>query len=241
MSNVADWAVDTVDNDDSRQFPTTSASGNKFLTLLFEKIFDVNKDGWITFAEILTGLTQMVHSAASLRLFFLLHLSRVDGELSKEDTIVFSETLLFMFRKMEGDLALGAVSAFLNRAFLIPAKQAEDGTPLEWSISFEIFQALIMTDDILVEFFVTFPSTLVLLNSKSGVYTTVKAPVLEIADSIMTGGFKWASRFTGGMKKAVSVNLLEGKVVEDTLVVASPVDIDLPIELLEKLDLEFGE
>ncbi|KAJ3364234.1 hypothetical protein HDU91_002667, partial [Kappamyces sp. JEL0680] len=125
ISNMCHWAVDTIDNDDSRSFPTNSKPGNHFLHLLFTQIFDTNEDGWINFADILKGLTQLIHTAGFLQLFFNLHDSDKDGRLSKEDTILLSETFLFLFRKLEGDAPLGAVSSFLNRAFMVPIKEPE--------------------------------------------------------------------------------------------------------------------
>lgn len=204
MSNVATWAVDSVDNDDSRQFPTTSKPGNHFLSLLFSKIFDSNGDGFIDFADVIRGLSQLMQSKSTLQLFFSVHDANQDGKLTKEETISLSETFLFLFRKLEGDAPLGAVSSFLNRAFMVPVK-AQDGLEgnSEWSLSMDTFQEVIVADDFLVEFLASFKSTFILHDVKSGVYTTVKAPpVFEMSDSLLSGGLKWAtSRFTSSIPK----------------------------------------
>lgn len=210
MSNVANWAVDSIDNDDSRQFPTTLATGNRFLSRLFKYLFDLDTDGLINFADIIRGLSTMIHTAGCLQLFFNIHDTEGIGKLSRENTIFFSETLLFLFRKLEGDAPLGAVSSFLNRAFMIPIKQEEGlqkDQSLNWFLTFETFQEVIVADDFLVEFMATFPSTFTLNDTKSGVYTTVKAPPLtEISDTILSGGLKWLNIGQAKKQKGDGVN-----------------------------------
>ena len=202
MSHVASWAVDSIDNDDSRTFPTTSKPGNFFLSLLFTRVFDTKGNGYIDFADIIRGLSQLIHTSGSLQLFFTLHDSDQDGKLTKEETISLSETFLFLFRKLEGDAPLGAVSSFLNRAFMVPVKseEEEEVKRAEWHLNMNTFQEVIVADDFLVEYLATFPSTFILNDLKSGVYTTVltPAPVLEmVSESLFAGGLKWATtRFT---------------------------------------------
>ena len=138
-----------------------------------------------------------MHSTGTLQLFFALHDKNQDGNLTREETISLSETFLFLFRKLEGDAPLGAVSSFLNRAFMVPVK--EKGSleqKSEWHLSMSTFQEVIVADDFLVEFLASFKSTFILHDVKSGVYTNVKAPpVLEISESILSDGLKWATKF----------------------------------------------
>lgn len=206
MSTVATWAVDSVDNDDSRQFPTTSKPGNFFLGLLFARVFDMNGDGFIDFADIIRGLSQLIHSTGSLQLFFSLHNSNQDGKLTKEETLTLSETFLFLFRKLEGDAPLGAVSSFMNRAYMVPIKEEEGlERKAEWYLNMSNFQEVVVADDFLVEYLATFPSTFILNDVKSGVYTTIKAaPIFEISESILSGSLKWATnRFISAPTKNV--------------------------------------
>ena len=201
LSNICHWAVDSIDNDDTRQFPTTSKPGNYFMDLIFTRIFDLDGDGKINFADILKGLSQLIHSSGCLQLFFDLHDSDRDGKLSKEDTILFSETMLFLLRKLEGDFHLGSISSFLNRAFMIPMTSVKDVGSLQgtWKLNFSTFQELIIADDFLVEYLATFPSTFHLSDTRSGVYTTVKQPMFEVTDSIISKGFSWASSRAAGI------------------------------------------
>ncbi len=162
----------------------------------------------MNFSDILKGLSQLIHTSGCLQLFFSLHDSDGDGRLTKQDTITLSETFLFLFRKLEGDAPLGSVSSFLNRAFMVPVK---DESQTDWYLDFSTYQEMIMADDFLVEYLATFPSTFVLLDIKSGVYTTMKVTaVREIADSLFGGGFRWVS------EKWTGVNGKNGKAAATT-------------------------
>jgi hypothetical protein len=215
LANVCSWATDSVEGDDPRSLPTTSKPGIHFLELLFKKIFDSNNDGWIDFQDIVRGLSQLIHSAGAMKLFYDMHSTQPNGSLSKEDTIQFSETMLFLFRKLDGDAPLGAVSSFLNSAFMIPLNK-NDGTASEkFELDYATFQELIMADTFLVEYLATFPSTFVLMDTKSGVYTYVKPPqVQEITESFLSGGLKWASEKMTGISKKPSTVALDEKANE---------------------------
>jgi hypothetical protein len=198
MANICDWACDSLEGDDPRALPTTLEPGIYFLKLLCSKVFDVNNEGWMNFQVIITGLSQIVHSAGSVALFFRLHDSDGDGFLTKEDTIKLGESLLFLFRKLKGDACLNSVSSFLRRAFENEAKE-----PVK--ISQTDLLELLMVDEFLVEYFATFPGTFVLKDIKVWLFTTnIKTPqVREIADSIYSGGMKWF----GTMQAPVSVSV----------------------------------
>ncbi|KAJ3314442.1 hypothetical protein HDV04_000424 [Boothiomyces sp. JEL0838] len=204
MSHICNWAVDNVEGDDTRQFATTSVQGLFFLSLLFKRVFDKNGDGLIDLQDVVTGLSEIMHSGGTLQMFFTLHDSDQDGKLTREDTIHLSESLLFLFRNMQGDAPLSSVSALLNRAFT--SKQEEP-----FLLTFTDFQELVIPDAFLVEYFATFNSTFVLNETKSGVYTNVKTmPVREITESIFSGGIKWATGLGDKMvgKKAGSEKVL---------------------------------
>ncbi|KAJ3276647.1 hypothetical protein HDV01_004180 [Terramyces sp. JEL0728] len=227
MSHICNWAVDTEEDDDTRQFATTSVQGAFFLSLLFKRVFDKNGDGLVDLQDIVTGLSDIMHSGGTLQMFFTLHDSDQDGKLTREDTIQLSESLLFLFRKMQGDAPLSSVSALLNRAF---ASKPGDS----FALTFADFQELVISDEFLVEYFATFNSTFVLNETKSGVYTNVKTvPAREITESIFTGSIKWATGLGDKMvgkktpgEKAVGDDSPEGGVVPSVKQVEQPVEAE---------------
>ncbi|KAI8826640.1 rab-GTPase-TBC domain-containing protein [Fimicolochytrium jonesii] len=106
--------------------------GSSFLTKLYRKSFDTDNDGAINFQDLVTGLGQLIYSdmMTRLNLFFEMHDGDRDGTLVKDEVIQFSESLLFLLRREEGDRHLGAVSGFMNRAFGISANaNAAAGSP----------------------------------------------------------------------------------------------------------------
>jgi Ca2+-binding EF-hand superfamily protein len=211
ICQLCDWARDNVEGDVIRDFPTAENSGLRFMKMLFDRIFDTNSDGYLDFENVITGLSKIVHTPNSCQLFFDIHDSDQDGYLSKEDLINLSETLLFLFRKIQlhSDSPLGAVSSLLNRCFSV--KDMAEG----YKLDFNTFKELLAQDNFLVEYFATFPGTFILTDVKSGVVTnTTKAvQVQEIAESIFSGGLKWAaskiatkSRIQEGSEKPTTNN-----------------------------------
>ncbi|KAJ3001017.1 hypothetical protein HDV02_000086 [Globomyces sp. JEL0801] len=251
MGQFCDWATDNLDIDDTRHLATSSIPGTHFLTTLFDRIFDTNHDGWVDFADIVRGLADLIFSVGSCQMFFNIHDTNQDGFLSREDLIQFSETLLFLFRKFNGDAPLGAVSSFLNRAMksqINSSSGTEEGQspvsdssqPLQFQLDYATFQKTIMEDEFLVEYLATFTSTFVLNDTKSGILTTTfKAPqVQDITDSLFTGGYKWAIGVTkqtlGKTASAIKVDEKE-KLGNSTL---STVDEKKPVPHVNKTTQE---
>ena len=191
LAQICDWATDVIGGDDALPAATVEKTGLRFMTKLFEQYFDTNGDQKLAFEDVVNGVSQMVFSSATMHLFFKLHDSNRDDYLSREDLIEFSESLLFLFRKMQlkSDSPLGSVSTLLNRAFKL--EKLLD----EFKLDFETFQELIIVDGFLVEYFATFPSTFNLNDTKSGVFVNTEnaVHVQEIAESFFGGGLKWAA------------------------------------------------
>ena len=191
IAQICDWGTDMIGGDDALPTATVEKTGLRFMDRLFVQHFDTNGDNQISFEDIVIGIGKIVKSSASTHFFFTLHDSDKDGFLSREDLIELSESLLFLFRKMQlkSDSPLGAVSTLLNRAFKL--KQLQD----EFRLDFETFQELVIADGFLVEYFATFPSTFNLTDTKSGVFVNTEnaVQVQEIAETFFTGGLKWAA------------------------------------------------
>ncbi|KAJ3052498.1 hypothetical protein HK097_006137, partial [Rhizophlyctis rosea] len=169
MSRLCSWANLDRDLEEQQSRVGTEVAakpivGATFLNKLFGKVFDRNADGWIDFQDVVRGLGEVIHGDVMGRmdLVFELHDGDGDGNLSREEIIQLSESLLFLLRREEGDRHLGSVSGLLNRAFMLkmqqdiregkPATVGANGTD-DFVISKGTFRELMLGDDYLVEFF----------------------------------------------------------------------------------------
>ncbi|KAJ3151541.1 hypothetical protein HDU89_001984 [Geranomyces variabilis] len=218
LSRLADWANLKKDADEqqSRMGAEDAAKpivGSSLLEKIFKRCFDTDGDGFISFQDLVTGMGQMIHSDMMTRmnLFFALHDGDKDDVLIKDEIIQFSESLLFLLRREEGDKHLGCVSGFLSRAFALNARHAASpsdaavaegdktssptdlaSAPAELvSVNISTFRELVLGDEYLVEYFDKgFPASFV-LKEREAVSVTAPPPGKEIAESIWAGGIKW--------------------------------------------------
>ncbi|KAJ3188481.1 hypothetical protein HK101_009144 [Irineochytrium annulatum] len=109
--------------------PVKPVVGSILLNKLFAHVFDKNGDSLVDFGDIVRGLSNLVHSdlMGRIALFFELHDEDKDSFLNKEEVIQFSESLLFLMRRMDGDRYLNSVSNVLHRSFELNAKHAVEG------------------------------------------------------------------------------------------------------------------
>ncbi|KAI9327546.1 rab-GTPase-TBC domain-containing protein [Obelidium mucronatum] len=201
--------------------------GTKFLNRLFDNLFDKNHDSYIDFADVVQGLSKLIHSDLMDRigLFFSLHDDNGDGFLDKEEVIQVSESLLFLLRKEEGDKYLASMSTLMQRAFEIMsryevaddasaanvgggadasagiAKKSEDKKIM---LPIAGFRELILGDPFFVEYFDTgFRNTFALQEIK---YVEQNRAVRqEMMDSIWSSGISWAGRMGGSNSKKTNV------------------------------------
>ncbi|ORZ40357.1 rab-GTPase-TBC domain-domain-containing protein [Catenaria anguillulae PL171] len=103
-------------------------TGVHLIQLLFN-FMDTNKDGRLSFQDLVTGLGKLVFADINARMerFFEIHDTDKDGQLTREDILRVSESLLFIFRfeKSSEDVQLNAVSNYLRVAF----QMAETSAP----------------------------------------------------------------------------------------------------------------
>ncbi|KAI9325982.1 rab-GTPase-TBC domain-containing protein [Zopfochytrium polystomum] len=132
LAKLTAWANVNRDFDEQQSrmgtdTPPKPVVGSQFLQKLFDQIFDINGDSQIDFADVVQGLSKLIHTdlMGRITLFFEIHDRDRDGYLSKEDVIQFSESLLFLLRREDGDKYLNSVSTLLQRAFEINARHAE--------------------------------------------------------------------------------------------------------------------
>ncbi|KAJ3214732.1 hypothetical protein HDU67_001323 [Dinochytrium kinnereticum] len=189
--------------------------GSSLLTKLYGEVFDKNRDGYVDFSDIVKGLSQIIHSDFMTRitLFFDLHDSDKDGLLNKEELIQFSESLLFLLRKEDGDKYLNSVSNILQRAFELAKLHARADSELllddntlkeQMKIAVSTFRELILGDEFLVEYFDTvFPKTFALEAMKD--IEVTKAVGKEIMDSLWQSGVAWAGKVGRTKPKAPAV------------------------------------
>ncbi|KAJ3281820.1 hypothetical protein HK104_011257, partial [Borealophlyctis nickersoniae] len=192
LGRLASWANFEKDLEDQQtrlgtDTPPKPIVGNVFIPKLFSNMFDKNGDGMVDFQDIVSGLGQIIHSDTMTRLnrFFELHDNDNDGNLSKEEVIQLSESLLFLFRREDNDRDqyLGSVSGLLNRAFT--ANAATQASPdEEFKIALPTFRELVLSDDYLVNYFETgFAKSFVFAQPKEAVQISTGPVGREIVES----------------------------------------------------------
>ncbi|KAI8919464.1 rab-GTPase-TBC domain-containing protein [Powellomyces hirtus] len=219
LSRLADWANLKKDADEQQsrlgaEDTVKPIVGSSLLQKIFSTCFDTDGDGFINFQDLVSGLGKLIHSDMMTRmnLFFALHDGDKDDTLVKDEIIQFSESLLFLLRREDGDKHLGCVSGFLNRAFMLNAKnavvadEAQQKTDADSlapavspstapssaiSVNISTFRELVLGDEYLVEYFDKgFPASFV-LKEREAVQVTAPPPGKEIAESLWAGGIKW--------------------------------------------------
>ncbi|KAJ3340575.1 hypothetical protein HDU83_007012 [Entophlyctis luteolus] len=204
--------------------------GAQFLTRLFDKVFDTNRDGAVDFSDVIQGLTRLIHIDLMERigLFFRLHDEDGDGFLNKEEVIQVSESLLFLLRKEEpADKYLSSVSQMMQRAFEIASRSGileaatstappdltsekptnPDSAAPDASISNSVmllaiaeFRELILGDPFLVDYFDTGFSASFALQEIKYVEQN-RAVRQEMIDQLWKSGMSWTTASGRAQKK----------------------------------------
>lgn len=171
FGKIADWGNTEPDMEEqaSRVSVPKEISGAIIVNKIFTEIFDTDKDGFVDFPAIVKGLTKLTHSSREelMHLFFLLHDSDNNDNLSKDETLQLSESLLFVTRRNENDLYLTSISGFINFAISIFEKTSR-------GLEYRDFVDLVQSDEALTLFFTQFlPQSICLFNNKSMVVQKV--------------------------------------------------------------------
>ncbi|KAJ3221518.1 hypothetical protein HK099_003430 [Clydaea vesicula] len=222
----------------SRLGPNTalkSIPGSDILRKLYDKLFDRNKDGSVSFEDLVVGLDKLIFTDfgnLSL-LFFNLHDSDegidiclltfdnimipfVDGILTHEDIIQLMESLLFLLRR-EG------VGGLTRQAYLIQVKytykhqlQNNDDHPAipveikdnEWKITYDMFKDLILQDDFLTEYFTKLFSESFVMSEKNTneVERVVKDGVVSLVGKDMGSLLSGGLRWASGIRSGNQVD-----------------------------------
>ncbi|KAF5338621.1 hypothetical protein D9611_012738 [Ephemerocybe angulata] len=174
LSEVATWARDEkIVMNGFQQRIDREVAEHEFIDRLFY-FWDVGCRGALSFQDIVLGLDGVMFNdlMENIEWFFNLHDKNKDGYLTKDEVLVLSESLLFIFRFEVGDAYLGAVSRFMTNAFeygdaLLPRPeptQGEDGErassppPIESNqpyLNLATFRMVVLADEILESFFET--------------------------------------------------------------------------------------
>lgn len=124
ISRIVGWGDIGKDIDEQQKkmgldAPIKPVVGSGLLDKLFHQLFDRNKDGFVDFPDIVVGLGKLIHNdmMSLMGLFFDVHDEDHDSQLTKEEVLQLSESLLFLMRREEGERHLNAVSNLLTRAF----------------------------------------------------------------------------------------------------------------------------
>ncbi|KAJ3100930.1 hypothetical protein HDU97_001814 [Phlyctochytrium planicorne] len=223
LGRLTKWADVTKDLEDQQNRLGNNASikpvvGSMLLNKLYSEIFDKNSDAIVDFADIVKGVSQLIHADFMTRitLFFEIHDSDKDGFLNKEELIQFSESLLFLLRREDGDKYLNSVSNVLQRAFELSKLHAqrdnepgaiEDDDSLQEQVKIGVstFRELILGDEFLVEYFeTTFVKSFILEEVKDVEQT--RAVGKEIMDSLWQSGVAWAGKVSRPAKGSSKTN-----------------------------------
>jgi Ca2+-binding EF-hand superfamily protein len=208
LSDLTDWAVSDAEDD------PTMAAGELFIAQLFSRVFDLDKDGLISLQDLVSGLGELIDDDPInvLKVIFRAHDGNQDGVLTHEETIQMSSTFLYLFRKDSGDKKLGAISSFMNRAFMVNATAESEQMDLQKNIlSFELFKELVTADDLLSNYFTDFHKKFRLVSNSVHVEQTFNAPPIgEISQQLFKGGIQWAQDKMLG-KKVSSLALDENE------------------------------
>jgi hypothetical protein len=200
FGKIADWGNTEPDIEEqaSRQSAPKDIAGAILVDKIFSDIFDTDNDGFVDFPAIVKGLTKLTHASTGdlMHLFFSLHDSDHNDNLTKEETLQLSESLLFVTRRNESDNYLTAISGFVNFAISIFEKtQSESG-----GLPFKDFIDLIQSDEALTLFFTQFlPKSICLINNKS----MVVQKVIPKEPSNIQKNTKWTEKLK--FKKSTSL------------------------------------
>jgi TBC1 domain family member 8/9 len=183
LGNLASWAdMKPSEEDLASESPIKPIIGTIFIANLFNRVFDLNHDGFVDLQDVVKGLGRLVHTdvIGVLGTVFAAHDGDQDGFLNRDETIHLSETFLFLQRKIDNEKKLGSISSFLNRAFMMNLTAESENANVEFRLSLELFKELISADDYLLGYFNdVFPTTFVLIDSNTGVQQTTYAPPMK--------------------------------------------------------------
>lgn len=201
FGKLADWANTEPDIEEQaiRRTEPKEISGALLVDKMFNEIFDDDKDGYVNFPAIVKGLSKLTHASKLelMYLFFTLHDSDKNDNLTKDETLQLSESLLFVNRRHENDKYLTSISGFMNAAISIFEKNEDESGGL----SYKIFEDLIETDETLSVFFSqVLPESIYLYNNKS----MVVQKVFQQEPSSVSKNTKWTERLK--FKKSTTIS-----------------------------------
>jgi Ca2+-binding EF-hand superfamily protein len=212
FGKIADWGNTEPDIEEqaSRQSAPKEIAGAILVDKIFSDLFDTDKDGFVDFPAIVKGLTKLTHASTEelMHLFFSLHDSDHDDNLTKDETLQLSESLLFVTRRNESDKYLTAISGFVNFAISIFEKShAESG-----GLPYKDFIDLVQSDEALSLFFSQFlPQSICLFNNKS----MVVQKVIPKEPSNIQKNTKWTEKLK--FKKSASLLKTDQQKSNDSL------------------------
>ncbi|KZS94383.1 TBC-domain-containing protein [Sistotremastrum niveocremeum HHB9708] len=173
LSEIATWARDEkiVSNGFQERVDREVADHELIDRIFF--FWDSSRCGALSFQDLVTGLNGVMFNdlMANIEWFFTLHDKDKDGFLTKDELLILSESMLFIFRYEVGDAYLGAVSRFMTNAFeygdaiheterLKTSGEAESEKPQELGnnqpyLNLATFRMVVLADEILESFFET--------------------------------------------------------------------------------------
>ncbi|CAG7851504.1 Putative GTPase-activating protein AN11010 [Serendipita indica DSM 11827] len=141
LAEIATWARDEyVVSNGFQERVERRVAEHEFVDRLFF-FWDINHNGALSFQDLVNGLDGIMFNdlMSSIEWFFTLHDKDQDGWLTKDEVLVLSESLLFIFRSEVGDAYLGTVSRFMTNAFeygdaLLP-EEGEKMSPIPNEVS----------------------------------------------------------------------------------------------------------
>ncbi|KAI8903108.1 rab-GTPase-TBC domain-containing protein [Gorgonomyces haynaldii] len=188
LGELTPWA--NVRKSDDIDNPVKPVIGQNFISHLYQRVF--SKNGSLDLQSLVLGLQQLTQGPLeTITTVFKCHDSDADGLLTKDETIQVSETFLFLFRDDTSDQKLGAISSFLNRAFMVNTTVDSQ----DYHLSLEMFLELIMADDFLSTYFTGF-GKMISFENKQEVKKTFRAPpIQDITESLWSSSVKLAKSF----------------------------------------------
>ena len=135
--------------------------GSHVIDKLFHRFLDKDHDSIIDFQTIISGLGKWIFTDMMSRMnhFFRIHDADNDDNLSKEEIIQLSESLLFICRKEDGDKHLNAVSQLINKTLSVSTTSTTETNTTdannndEPKLSVSSFRELVLGDPFLTDFF----------------------------------------------------------------------------------------
>ncbi|TDL23752.1 TBC-domain-containing protein [Rickenella mellea] len=169
LSEIATWGRnEKIVSNGFQERVDREVAEHEFIDRLYY-FWDTSCLGTLSFQDLVDGLDGVMFNDLmdNIEWFFNLHDKDKDGSLTKDEVLVLSESLLFIFRYEVGDAYLGAVSRFMTNAFeygdaLLPQETNEDGSLKSPTVgnnqpylNLATFRMVVLADEILESFFET--------------------------------------------------------------------------------------